>query len=72
MENRHVSFSLPLDASQVDVCSVRGVIFGSNDAGNSTTADIQHASGIIARYTTTSMVHVTVHIFLQSVTAIFQ
>ena len=34
-----------LSATEIDVCSVRGVVFGGNDAGNSTTEDIELPSG---------------------------
>ena len=43
--NGSARFTLPLNATEVDVCSVRGVVFGGNDAGNSTTEDIQLPSG---------------------------
>ena len=45
IENGRVEFNLPLNISLTDICTVRGVVFGSNDAGNSTTADIQLPSG---------------------------
>ena len=48
IKNGYTTFRLPPSVSGVDVCSVRGVIFGSNDVGNSTTADIQLPMGIIA------------------------
>ena len=38
-------FTLPLRATTMNICSVRGVTLGGNDAGNSTTADIQLPSG---------------------------
>jgi hypothetical protein len=34
-------FTLPLNVTEIDVCNVSGVIFGGNDAGNSTRANIQ-------------------------------
>ena len=43
--NGNARFSLPLSVSLMEICSSRGVIFGGNDAGNSTTADIQLPSG---------------------------
>ena len=45
IENGNASFTLPPSVSVMDVCSVTGVIFGGNDVGNSTTADIQFPSG---------------------------
>ena len=41
IENGNASFTLPPSVSVMDVCSVTAVIFGGNDVGNSTTADIQ-------------------------------
>ena len=46
IENGEAYFTLPLNIfSLTDVCTVRGVIFGGNDAGSSTAADIQFPSG---------------------------
>ena len=45
IENGRANFNLPHNISLTDICAMRGVIFGSNDAGNSTTADIQLPSG---------------------------
>ena len=45
IENGRANFSLPPIISLTDICAIRGVIFGGNDAGNSTTADIQLPSG---------------------------
>ena len=44
-ENGRAEFNLPLNISLTDICTIRGVIFGGNDAGNSTTADIRLPSG---------------------------
>ena len=45
IENGRANFTLPQYISLTDICAMRGVIFGGNDAGNSTTADIQLPSG---------------------------
>ena len=46
IENGRANFHLPSNIiSLTDICTMRGVIFGGNDAGNSTTADIQLPSG---------------------------
>ena len=45
IENGSANFNLPQNISLTDICTMRGVIFGGNDAGNSTTADIQPPSG---------------------------
>ena len=45
IENGRANFNLPQNISLPDICAMRGVIFGGNDAGNSTTADIQLPSG---------------------------
>ena len=45
MDNGSARFTLPLNVTGIDVNNVRGVIFGANDAGNSTTADIQLSNG---------------------------
>ena len=45
IENGSANFNLPQNISLTDICTMRGVIFGGNDAGNSTTADIQLPSG---------------------------
>ena len=47
IENGSANFNLPHNniIYLTDICTMRGVIFGSNDAGNSTTADIQLPSG---------------------------
>jgi hypothetical protein len=41
IENGRANFTLPQNISLSDICTMRGDIFGANDAGNSTTADIQ-------------------------------
>ena len=43
--NGSANFNLPQNISLTDICTMRGVLFGGNDAGNSTTADIQLPSG---------------------------
>ena len=47
IERGSAEFILPLSVSDslLDVCSLRGVIFGSNDVGNTMTADILLPSG---------------------------
>ena len=45
IENGRANFNLPQNISLTDICNMRGVIFGGNDAGNSTTVDIQLSSG---------------------------
>ena len=47
IENGRANFNLPQNniISLTDICAMRGVIFGGNDAGNSTTADIHFPSG---------------------------
>ena len=46
IENGSANFNLPPNIiSLTDICTMRGVIFGGNDAGNSTTADIRLPSG---------------------------
>jgi hypothetical protein len=41
IRNGSTRFTLPLNVTEIDVCNVSGVIFGGNDAGNSTRANIQ-------------------------------
>ena len=48
IENGSANFNLPQNIPLTDICAMRGVIFGGNDAGNSTTADIQLPSGKVA------------------------
>ena len=49
IENGSANFNLlQNNISLADICAMRGVIFGGNDAGNSTTADIQLPSGKVA------------------------
>ena len=60
MRNGSARFTLPLNATEIDICSVRGVVFGGNDAGNSTTADIQLPSGEAKN---TIMSHCPTHYF---------
>ena len=46
IESGEMSFDLPTGLlSGVDVCSVRGVVFGGNQIGNSTTFEIQPPTG---------------------------
>ena len=51
IENGSANFNLPQNISLTDICTMRGVIVGGNDAGNSTTADIQLPSGMFGRGT---------------------
>ena len=48
IKNGSANFNLPQNIFLADVCTMRGVIFGGNDAGNNTTADIQLPSGKVA------------------------
>ena len=52
IENGSAEFILPLNVSDslMGVCSLRGVIFGGNDVGNSTAIDIQPPSGKLFTY----------------------
>ena len=45
IKNRNANFSLPPNISVTDICTLSGVIFGGNNAGNSTAADIQLPRG---------------------------
>ena len=44
-QNGSANFNLLQNISLADICAMRGVIFGGNDAGNSAKADIQLPSG---------------------------
>ena len=45
VENRSINLTLPLNATTLNVCSLNGVIFGSNDVGNSSTEGINLPNG---------------------------
>ena len=45
VENESINLTLPLNATMLNVCSLNGVIFGSNDVGNSTTEGIKLPNG---------------------------
>ena len=46
IENGRANFNLPLNMSLMGICNLRGELSGGNNAGNSTTADIQLPSGM--------------------------
>ena len=45
VENESINLTLPLNATMLNVCSLNGVIFGSNDVGNSSTEGIKLPNG---------------------------
>ena len=47
IENGAANFTLPMNVSDpmMDVCTLRGMVYGGNDVGNSTAADIQLPDG---------------------------
>jgi hypothetical protein len=55
IQNGSASFTLPSNVTGIDVSNGIGVIFGGNEAGNSTTADIQLSNEAIPTSTTTGI-----------------
>ena len=45
VENESINLTLPLNATMLNVCSLNGVIFGSNEVGNSSTQSIKLPNG---------------------------
>ena len=69
IENGRANLNLPPNTPLMDICTMGGVIFGGNNAGYSTTADIQLPSGEVEE---TNMLHYPTQIsqlsLLQNVT----